>query len=153
MLRALPWLMLVGVLLAAMPATQDTATRTETTGPRFVAWDVFVDSSTASLGAYQFEWKVLSGDATIVGVEGGAPPAFAAAPYYDEVALQRQRILIGAFSTAAELPTGETRVARIHLMVEGPEEPEYQILLQAVADGEGADITASTTKKRWKRER
>jgi 2-oxoglutarate dehydrogenase E2 component (dihydrolipoamide succinyltransferase) len=85
---------------------------------RFEAIDIFVDAGEQPLSAYQFElttpvregWR-----ATIVGVEGGEHPAFKAAPFYDPQALQSNRIIIAAFTIDDALPTGRTRVARLHM--------------------------------------
>jgi hypothetical protein len=78
---------------------------------------VYVDSSSQSLAAYQIE--ITTGDgkcAEIVGVEGGEHSAFHSAPYYDPAALRGGRIVIGAFSTATDLPRGETLVAVLHVL-------------------------------------
>ena len=96
----------------------------------------------APLGAYQFEWLVNGGKASIVGVEGGEAKAFAPAPYYDPKALQGGRIVIAAFSTASDLPQGKTRVARVHLRIEGTA-PQFAVQLQACADGNGAVLDAA----------
>lgn len=82
----------------------------------FVAIDIFVDSGPGPLAAYQVDFA--SPDVKIVGVEGGDTGPFHAAPYYDERAIQSERVIIGALSTlpAEQLPRGRTRVARIHVM-------------------------------------
>jgi hypothetical protein len=115
------------------------------TGPVFAAFDVFVDSGSQALAAWQFEWLVPGGGARIVGVEGGEHAAFAPAPYYDPAALQGGRILVAAFSTAADLPHGRTRVARLHLMIDQGRTPEFAVRLQACAGSDGADLTADIT--------
>jgi hypothetical protein len=130
------------LLLASLLAPQDPQA---TAGPTFAAFDVFVDSGTQTLGAYQFEWLVRGGGARIVGVEGGEHAAFAQAPCYDSAALQGGRILIAAFSTAADLPHGRTRVARVHLMIDQGQAPEFAVRLQACAGSDGADVSATVT--------
>lgn len=112
---------------------------------QFEAFDVFVDSGDAALGAWQFEWLVQAGKASIVGVEGG-DGVFAAAPYYDAAALQGGRILVAAFSTAEALPRGRTRVARVHMQSEGG--AKFAVRLQASADGKGEALAAEIT---WKK--
>src|SRR4051812_6809037 len=79
---------------------------------RFRAVDVYIDSKTAPLAAYQADFTVTNGVAKIVGIEGGDPAAFREAPFYDPQAMQHERVVIGAFSTdaAAALPSGKTRV-------------------------------------------
>lgn len=110
----------------------------------FTAYDVFVDSGASALGAYQFEWSVAKGAASIVGVEGG-DGVFAKAPYYDPAALQGGRIVIAAFATAKDLPQGRTRVARLHLHEDGDVAATYAATLTACADGAGAALTATMT--------
>ena len=140
------------VLLAlalAMAAPQDPP---DTGNPtRFESWDVFLDTGSESLGAYQFEWKVVSGTARIVGIEGGEHTAFNPAPYYDEAALQQNRIVVGAWSTATELPRGRTRVARVHLQITGGAEPVFDVQLEACATADGSEIEARVTNQRTER--
>src|SRR3982751_87227 len=84
-------------------------------GMRFAAIDVMVDSKEMKLGAWQVEVVVAKGNATIVGVEGGEHAAYKKAPYYDAKALAGGRIIVAAFDAGADLPMGETRVARLHM--------------------------------------
>ncbi len=103
---------------AAKPGTPAPAPATDPNAVRFEAIDIFVDAGEQPLSAYQFELTtpVREGwQASIVGVEGGAHPAFKAAPYYDPQALRASRIIIAAFSIDDALPTGRTRVARLHM--------------------------------------
>ena len=60
------------------------------------------------------------------------------------LAMMRDRVIIGAFSTAPELPHAKTRVARIHVRLEGPTDwtPEFDVTLDTAATGEGAVIPA-----------
>lgn len=113
-------------------------------GTRFTALDINVDGGSAALAAYQIELTVKSGDAKVVGVEGGEHAAFTEAPYYDPAALTQDRIIIAAFNTGADLPSGKTRVARVHMQVTGAE-PEYAITLQAAASSDGKPIAASVS--------
>lgn len=107
----------------------------------FVPLHVYMDSGEHALGAWQFELKVTSGHARIVGVEGGEHEAFQKAPYYDPKALSQDRIIVAAFSTGAVLPHGRTRVATLHLMVEG--DADYEIIPMVTADAEGRVIPAA----------
>lgn len=117
--RALLCLLLIGVALSWMPQTHARLVQAAD-AVRFEIVDVFA-SSAQPLAAYQFELRAESGDARIVGVEGGEHAAFQTAPYYDPAALRTGRIIIGAFSTANDLPpaNARTRVARVHLEVHG----------------------------------
>lgn len=118
----------------------------------FAAIDIFVDPGAAPLGGYQVEVKAVTPvdaagapDVKLVGVEGGDAAAYKAAPYYDPAALHenqlRDRIIIAAFSTAAELPTGRTRVARLHVQVTGPA-PTYWLTLMTAGAADGRKIDA-----------
>ena len=108
---------------------------TNTNGVRFQAVDIFVDSKDVALAAYQLEFAVASGNAKIVGIEGGEHPAFAEAPFYDPKAIQHERVILAAFSTHAadKLPTGQTRVATIHLQISGSGELKFETKLATAA--------------------
>jgi hypothetical protein len=118
--------------------------RYETEQPkvRFVSLPVYIDSGSQALAAYQFELKVKTGQVKIVGVENGEHPAFAQPPYYDPAALAKDRIIIAAFNTGKNLPTGRTRVTSIQLQIIGQAEPQYELNLTVTADAEGKEIPA-----------
>lgn len=128
------------LLIATAAAAQTTQPRT-----RFLAIDVNIDPQGQSLAAYQVDFRALSGDVKLVGVEGGAPGAFAAAPYYDAKALQQSRIIIAAFSTDTALPTTKTRVARLHVQIAGDAIPDYQIKLIVAGNRDSKPIDATAT--------
>jgi hypothetical protein len=109
--------------------------------------DIFVDSKEKSLAAYQLEFKSWTGNAKIVGVEGGEHEAFKEAPYYDPKAMQQERVIIAAFSTNAEgqLPKGKIRVATVHVQVTGDKDPDYAVELETAADSQGKKISAETS--------
>jgi hypothetical protein len=113
-------------------------------GIRFVAVEVFVDSGTQGLAAYQLTFAASRGDVKIVSIEGGEHPEFKQPPYYDAKAVQRERAVLAAFSTSAEanLPKGRTRVATIHLQVSGSREPKYKLDLTTAATSDGRAIAA-----------
>lgn len=132
---------------AAAPATEPTPAHADTdrhaeplASPRFEYVDVYVDPHASPLAAYQFELKVVGGDALIVGVEGGEPAAFRAAPWYDPAALQSGRIIVGAFSTGADLPHARSRVARLHMMVRSPAPARYEIHLDTAGAPDGSHL-------------
>jgi len=112
---------------------------------RFEAVDVFVDTAEAPLAAWQFELTAARGRVEIVGVEGGEHRAFADPPYYDPAALQHDRVIIAAYDTGDDLPTGKTRIARLHLYVQGAGDPEYAVRLDVAAGSDGAEIPATVT--------
>ena len=118
---------------------------TEQPKVRFATLPIYIDSGNQHLAAYQFELKAVSGQIKIVGVEGGEHPAFADAPYYDPAALANDRIIIAAFNTGQNLPTGRTRIAIIHLQIIGDVEPKYQLELNVAGDENGREISAEIT--------
>ena len=137
-------LVLAIVSLSLLGLVSEPAPRPATAGVRFEAVDVYVDSKAEALAAYQFELKVTAGDVTTVGVEGGEHAAFRDAPYYDPAAMAKRRIIIAAFNTGSDLPTGRTRVARVHVRVGPGERPVYQAELQVAGDAEGRKIAGAT---------
>ncbi|MBK7875503.1 MAG: hypothetical protein IPJ77_07090 [Planctomycetes bacterium] len=128
---------------AELPGADDASASLEAGEERFAAYDVWIDSGTAPLAAWQVELAFPAGRAKLVGVEGGDAGAFAKPPYYDPKALAHgERIVLAAFDTGSELPSGRARVARIHVMVQGPEEPRVSARLAAAADPEGRALDA-----------
>jgi hypothetical protein len=109
---------------------------------RFQAVNVLVDTGDEPLAAYQLDLRAATGIVRIVGIEGGEHPAFADPPYYDPAAIQGDRVIIGAFSTApaGSLPTGRTRIATIHVRVTGDRQPEYKAELSVAATADGGAI-------------
>ena len=130
---------------AVAPAiTSQERSRTEAQADeRFQAVDVYVNAGNALLAAWQVELHDPSGRTKIVGVEGGEHAAFRAAPYYDPRALTKGRIVLAAYQTKGVLPTGRTRVARLHLLVSGPSEPELQATITAAVSPDGRDLQAT----------
>jgi hypothetical protein len=127
-------------LCAQQPAREE--------GPsRFSAVDIYVDSKSAPLAAYQIEFSATNGVAKIVGIEGGESTAFHEPPFYDAKAIQHERVIIAAFNTAApdKLPSGKTRIATIHLQIVGEPAPQFQLSLQAVANSDGNRISADAS--------
>src|SRR5436190_7063613 len=116
------WLAFVMLILTASLApvarVQTSAPQHEQQEPDEFRWiDITLDTRGEYLAAWQIELVDTHDVARIVGVEGGDHPAFAAPPYYDARALQHGRIVLAAFQTQGELPTGRVRVARVHVMV------------------------------------
>ncbi len=122
-------------LFAQQPAFEEGRTR-------FCAVDIYVDSAGTPLAAYQLEFTATNGTAKIVGIEGGAHPAFRTPPYYDPKAIQHERVILAAFNAAApdQLPTGKTRVATIHLQTVEGAPPAFKLKLRTAADSKGNKI-------------
>lgn len=137
------WLIILFCALAAPLLAQ----LSPDAGARFRAVDIYMDSGTTPLAAYQLEFSMTNVLTKIVGVEGGQHPAFREPPFYDPKAIQQERVIIAAFSTEdpGNLPVGRTRVATIHIETVGPEKPAYQLKLQVAADSAGRKITATAT--------
>jgi hypothetical protein len=114
---------------------------------RFRALDLFVDSGSTPLAAYQFECFATNGIVRITGIEGGEHPAFNQAPYYDSKAMQHDRAIIAAFNTSSpdHLPTGKTRVATVHVAISGPAEPGFTVRRLITAKSDGTTIPAIAT--------
>jgi hypothetical protein len=110
---------------------------------RFGHVDVFLDSAGESLAAYQCEITATAGDVTLVGIEGGDHAAFAQPPYYDPKALGQNRIILGAFSTGADLPRGRSRVARLMVQVTGAARPAFDATVQVAAAPDGKPTPAT----------
>jgi hypothetical protein len=115
---------------------------------RFVTVDVFVESGAMGLAAWQIEVVPVKRDGvtvTLVGIEGGEHAAYVKPAYYDPAALTADeggRVILAAYSTGKHLPTGHSRVARLHVMVEGEAggQPEFTVKLKVAADAEGRAI-------------
>jgi hypothetical protein len=135
---------MISMCLIVPVFAQQFGQRYETEQPRvrFVSLPVYIDSGNRALAAYQFELKTKSGQVKIVGLENGEHPAFAEPPYYDPAALAKDRIIIAAFNTGNNLPTGSTRVVTIQLQVIGDVQPQYSLELKVAADSEGNEIPA-----------
>ena len=127
-------------LLAQEPANEEGRSR-------FCAMDIFVDFGSTPLAAYQLVFVATNGIAKIVGIEGGEHLAFRQPPFYDPKAMQHERVIIAAFSTApaAGLPTGRTRVATIHFQTNGRQLPQFELKLQTAADVQGNRISAEAS--------
>lgn len=127
-------------LLAQQPALEEGRSR-------FCAVDIYVDSGSTPLAAYQIRFGATNGVARIVGIEGGEHPAFRQPPVYDPKALQHERVIIASFSTApaAELPAGKTRLATIHYQTTEAQPPRFEVTLQAAGDTQGNRIPAQAS--------
>jgi hypothetical protein len=142
--KSLGVLWLLGLLLAGSAintSAQEQPAKAEAI--RFRTVEIFVESGDKPLAAYQLEFKANGGNAKIVGVEGGEPAAFKEAPFYDPKAMQQERVIIAAFSTATadKLPKGKTRVATIHLQITGEQPPRYEVQVKTAATVDGKEIS------------
>ena len=113
---------------------------------RFESVDIWVDSGASPLAAYQLKVNFSSGAIKLVGVEGGEAPAFRDPPHFDARALQKDRIVLAAFSLRppTQLPVGSTRVARLQVFVPANVSAEARISLMTASDSEGRILPAKT---------
>ncbi len=110
---------------------------------RYWAMDVIVDADGKRLAAYQLEMTDPTGRTQIVGIEGGEHAAFSEPPYCDPAAMaQEGQVILAAFSTGKELPSGKTRVARLHLRTTGDGEPALRAKLVVAATADGRPFPA-----------
>ena len=117
------------------------------TGTRFTVLEIYLETA-EPLAAWQFELREAPGTMRVVGVENGDSDAFGEAPYYDLAAVSAgaaDRILVADYSLrpAAELPTGRSRVATVHVRLEGAADPEYVLNLMVAGGTDGEPIQAS----------
>jgi len=136
-LLAIVW---VALLPAGFPVAQ--SNERASAAVHFTTVDIYLDSKEEVLAAYQFEWNSESADVKIVGIQGGENANFREPPYYDPKAIQQDRVILAAFSTAGAetLPKGKTRVATIHLQVVGNEALEARIKNAKAAAPDGKSI-------------
>ncbi len=114
---------------------------------RFASVDVMIDTKDLPLAVYQLEFSATKEIVKIVGIEGSSHEAFREAPHYDPQAIQRERVILAAFNTAAadKLPRGKVRIATIHLQITGDVEPVYQVNASVIATVDGKPIDAAVT--------
>ena len=132
----------MGALLAALALMLATGAIPASRAPRpaFRAYELYVDAGGVPLAAWQVEVLDVGDRRSIVGVEGGDHAAYAAPPFYDPAALRGGRIILAAFSTADDLPTRETRVARVHMRIPDENGAVPEVRLEAAATRGGVEI-------------
>jgi hypothetical protein len=136
------WILTLLAMLPLLIVQASAQSATNAASIRFETVDIFVDSQDQPLAAYQLEFSVTNGVAKIVGIEGGEHPAFREPPFFDPKAMQSERVIVAAFSTAKELPAGKTRVATIHIQISSTVEPQISTGQQLTADFNGNELSA-----------
>lgn len=142
----LPALAVCGAALLATTAGGQENPLGARAAPTFDVVDVYVDSE-RPLAAWQFELEETGGRMRVVGIEGGETAPFADAPYYDRDAVAggtADRIIVASFSTVSppELPVGRTRIASVHVRLDGRQPPDYRLTLVAAGAPDGRPIAA-----------
>ena len=117
------------------------------TNARFTVLEIYLETA-EPLAAWQFELRESSGRMRVVGVENGESAAFGEAPFYDLAAVSEgaaDRIIVADYSMrpAGALPAGRSRVATIHIQLEGSADPDYVLNLMAAGGANGEPIQAS----------
>ena len=134
-----------GILVLALVFAQDVSAPVTQPAARFTTVDLFLDPQGQPVAAYQVEFVADPARVTLVGVEGGEHPAFRQPPYYDPAALSGNRVILAALNTGTDLPAARTRVATLHLRVEGEGEPTYEAKLEVAGNREGKPVAADVT--------
>jgi hypothetical protein len=115
---------------------------------RFAAVDLIIDPAGQPLAAWQLEFAAEPGQISLVGVETGDHPAYTARPpYYDPAALAGNRIILGDYSLAPDLPKKPFRAARLMLEIRGDANPQYVTKLIAAANADDKPIRVTITLK------
>ncbi len=118
------------------------------TGVQFVTVDLFVDSGDSSLAAYQVDLKATNeaGRVLLAGIEGGEHEAFSTPAHYDPKALNAEKefdhVVLAAFSTGENLPSGRTRVATLHYQMPSAGELKLDVLTLVTGDADAGVIQA-----------
>lgn len=117
--------------------------------PAFGTVEVWADSGDEPIAAWQVELTAQQRGVRIVGVEGGAHPAYTQPPYYDTRAMQNDRVILAALSTADAdgLPTGATRVATVHYLSETGQPPRFDSKFVTAANAKDHRIALTVTLK------
>jgi hypothetical protein len=152
-MKCLVLILALTLLGAAAPAERGEAPSLappSTQSVRFATIDIRIDPKDHPLAAYQIEITADSPTAKLAGVEGGEHAAFRDPPYYDPVALNRNRIILAAFNTGSDLPARESRIARLHVQISGEQNPKWNVKLTVASASDGSPIAgASATAKMW----
>jgi len=138
-------LLVLAMLFSAAEGQEKPAQAPTEASVRFAAVDVYADSMGKGLAAYQVEVVCDPARSMITGVEGGETKHYAEPPYYDPAALHDPRggrIIIAAFTTEENPPSGRIRVARLHFRETGTGVPECSARLLAAAASGGERIEA-----------
>jgi hypothetical protein len=137
-MKAIVMMLLGAVLLGAAPMSEEAAVR-------FATVDVMIDTKGKPLAAYQVEFVADGSRVKLVGIEGGDHAAFKTPPYYDPAALSKNRVIVAAFNTVADLPKSSFRAARLHVQITGNEKPKWEAKLIVAAAADGSAIPADVT--------
>ena len=137
-------LILAFALLGATSPSESTEmpsiVRPSSQSVRFATVDIRLDPKAHPLAAYQLEVIADSPNVKLAGVEGGEHAAFREPPYYDPAALNQNRIILAAFNTGSELPSKDSRIARLHVQISGDANPKWNVKLTVAAASDGSAV-------------
>lgn len=130
----------LGLLLIPVLAGLGGLARTGAGPETFGALEVWIDTGSERLGAWQLELTSPADGLRYSAVEGGEPGAFGEAPAYDPAALRGGRLILAAYAgpeEAGEPPAGRVRVARLHYLVADADAIEFAVSGVVTADTSG----------------
>lgn len=134
-------LRIVGFVLALCVAPLLTTSQETGSAVRFTWVDLWIDAGEHELAAWQLDLALERAGAVLVGVEGGAHPAYAEPAHYDPEALRAsERVILAALAQTDAPPSGRTRVARLHYQVSGSEQLALEALRVVAGDARGNEI-------------
>lgn len=143
----------LGICLSGAASMQNSSTdsRAEVVSS-FGVTEVWLDAGNGHLGSWQVELVAASPSTRVVGIEGGDAGVFGAPPHYDPDAMQRDRVILGAYAALpeAQLPTGRVLVARVHFMAHGTANPDWTATVMTAGGASGERIEASVTVRQAK---
>jgi len=135
------WGAIAPLAIAAEPTSRPAGTQ-PTENVRFRRFDILIDPKGAPLAAYQVELIREAGDGVIAGIEGGDAAPFGEPPDYDREAMSRDRIILAAYTTDAQVPTSRVRVAGLVVRERGPAAVRFRARLVVAGTPEGKAIRA-----------
>ena len=115
----------------------------------FATIDVYIDSP-QPFASWQFRLSDRERATTIVGVENGDSDAFPDAPWFDRDAVadgRADRLIVADYSLAepSRLPSGRTRIATLHVMLDAARAPDYRLELVTVTTADGTRVVAAAS--------
>jgi hypothetical protein len=140
---ALAVALLIFIFIGAAPTESNEpieVTPAATQSVRFATVDIRIDPQNHPLAAYQLEVTADSANVKLAGVEGGEHAAFREPPYYDPAALNQNRIILAAFNTGSDLPSKDSRVARLHVQISGDTKPKWEVKLTVASASDGSAV-------------
>jgi len=132
---------LIFSMLSGGATVDEKPAQNEKVDEKFTTVDIFIDSGSNPLAAWQVELTYKADNVKVLSLEGG-DDSFAQPPHYDPTGMIGGKLIVAAFSTDdAKAPSGVIRVARLHIMTIGPVD-RIQINLTTACKPGGEKIKA-----------